>query len=394
VPGYILSMMVATLDHDPRLVSDISYVLTALFIVGGTAIAWGTRTAIDWQKVGPIPLIIFGLWAYGVLLGVANGVPLGMVFRNFAGMALYPFVYLVIVALNPRPKLVMQAFILGSVCFVAMVIYLLLTVTPQGTVDSIGFISMRYHYYLATIAAVAVLLTLSVRAIVFREGQVWHALLAPVIFICLFYSGSRAFYAALAVSTAAVTLAMIPRWPLVARAILLGAGYLVSAAALAWGESGSASNVRRAVARAIEMEVSADSPRSQQAAVIWSNIDLFGHGLGASLGSFARDPVFTYALELSYVSLAHKIGIVGALIFLACAAFHVGKSLQAMVRSGFKSEAIMAVGLMGFLVSSWWNPTLFAPLFACLFCVSLYLREQVERDLVAVRGRSTEPAPA
>lgn len=382
VPAFLFLISLAALNHDPRMVSDVTYGLVLVFLVGGIALAFRRRVQIDWGLFSPIPFVLFALWLYGVAMGLANGTPASMVFRNFAGMALFPFVYGMMVLLKPDPRLIVGAMILGSVGFVMVVTYLLLTVHPQGTVDSIGLMTFRYHYFLSTIPAIAVMLAIAGRAVVFRDGNPVYFFLAPAIFVCMFYSGSRAFYAALAATMLLLGLALIPRWALFFRAILLGAGFLASGLLLALRGSGGTAEVGRAVAQSIEMEMNIGSPRSQQLAAMLPELDFFGHGLGAALSSgYARDPIFTYAFELSYISLAHKVGILGLLVFLACVVVHIVQSLRALVRSGFKSEMIVAIGVMGFLVSSWWNPALFAPLFVCLFCVSLYIERSTSREV-------------
>ncbi|WDR00764.1 hypothetical protein PSC71_08450 [Devosia sp. J2-20] len=382
VPGYLFLMMVGALDHNPRFVSDVAYAATLIFLIGGAGLFLRRGGSIPWRDFSALPFCLFAIWTYGVLLGLVSGTAPGMVFRNFAGMALFPFVYGMMVLLKPNPRLLVGALMLGSVGFVYMVTYLLLTVNPQGTVDSIGLMTFRYHYYLATIPAIAVMLLIAGRAVVFRDGNQLHFLLAPAIFVCMFYSGSRAFYAALAVTMLFLGVALIPRWSLLIRATLLGIGFLMSGLFLAMLSSGGTAEVGQAVAQSIEMEIESGSPRSQQLAAMLPELNLFGHGLGAALGSgYARDPIFTYAFELSYISLAHKVGFLGLLAFLACVAVHMAQSLRALIRSDFKPEMIIAVSVMGFLVSSWWNPALFAPLFVVLFCASIYLRQATDAQV-------------
>ena len=384
VPGYVFAVIVGALNHDPRAVSDVAYGATVIFLIGGALLFLRRPKRIEFSQLSAIPFVLFGLWLYGVAVGLASGTSPNMVFRNFAGMALFPFVYGMIVALKPDPKHLVNALVFGGVGFVSAVTYLLLTVHPQGTVDSIGLMTFRYHYFLAAMPAIAVMLMISFRAVVFRDGDHRYFLLAPAIFVCVFYSGSRAFYAALAITMLVLAFSLVPRWTLFFRSIVLGVGLLISGVFLAILISGGAGEMQVAVTQSIEMEFGSSSPRSEQFLAMIPELNFFGHGLGAALGSgYVRDLVYTYAFELSYISLAHKLGFGGLIVFLGCVASHLFQTIRLLTLSNFRAEMIIAVGAMSFLVSSWWNPALFAPLFVVLFCVSIYIRQSISAEYSA-----------
>jgi hypothetical protein len=382
VPGFLFLVSIAALNHDPRIVSDVTYGAVLVFLIGGTALAVRQGRSIAWGKFTVVPLGIFAVWSYGVLLGLANGVPPFLVFRNFAAMSLFPFVFLLILLLAPKPKFILFALVSASLVYVFAVFYLLMTVTPQGSADAIGLMSFRYHYYLTTVVATAVMLTLSIRSLILGPFKLWQMVLAVGIFVAVFYSGSRAFYAAMAGSMFVLALALLPRWTSFYKPAALGLVYLLAGVALLWGSAGSLGDAMAAVQQSVAMEFAATSPRSQQAAQLIPELGWFGHGLGAPLTSgYERDPVLTYAFELSYISLAHKVGLIGLLAFVACVSIHLARSVITLVRSNFRAEMILSVGLMGFLISSWWNPTIFAPLFVCLFCASMYIERTVSHEL-------------
>lgn len=123
------------------------------------------------------------------------------------------------------------------------------------------------------------------------------------------------------------------------------------------------------------------SPRSVQFGALVAEIGMLGSGLGASLKSGYVLDSLGYGYKLSYLSLSQKIGILGLLIFLVCAGFRMVRCVATMVRSDYSASMILALSPMGFLVSAWGNPILFAPVFVCMFCVSLYIERTVAKEL-------------
>lgn len=382
VPAFIVLLVAATLQHDPRLASDLSYILILVFLVGGIPLGLRRSGGFDRSRFTVIPLVLMGLWAYGVILGLGYGWPPNAVFRNFAAMSLF-FVYYVLVLLSPQLRHIQVALYVAAAAMVLSVVYLIFTGTTRGTVGEIGFVAMRYHYFLGSIVAGAAMFALTVRSLVTGPFRLWQVVFGLAIFVAIFLSGSRAFYLALFGSMVVIGLSFLPsqRWRFL-RAVGLGLGYAGLALLLTVRSAGTSGAVV-AVTQSVASETAPASPRLDQFEALVREITFFGKGLGASLDSgYSRDAL-GYGFELSYLSLAHKVGIVGLIVFLSCAAVHVLRSVKTMTRDDHSAITISGVALMSFLLSSWGNPTLFAPIFVCFFCVSLYIERTVAVSLTA-----------
>lgn len=382
-PAFLFLLIVVTLQHDPRLTSDLSYLLIFAFVVGGVPLGLRRTQKFDRSRFSIIPLVLVGLWIYGVTLGLLNGISPNLVFRNFAAMSLF-FVYYVFVLLSPSIKSIQSALYYSAAAMVLAAGYLLLTSHTQGKFEEIGFVALRYHYFLGSVIVSSAMFSLTVRSTVIGPFRLLQFLFGIAIFVAIFLSGSRAFYAALFVSLAIIGSSFLPSQPIrFLKTVGLGVSYLLLSLGLLVmfaGPQFAFITVATSVTSELKTEpgqlgndLVIESPRLAQFDALGAEITLFGKGLGASLESQLSRDTLGYGFELSYLSLAHKVGILGLLVFLGCAATHMWRSVRTMVRSNHHSSMIAAIAMMGFLFSSWGNPTLFAPLFVCFFCVSLYI---------------------
>lgn len=398
VPAFVFLLIACSLNHDPRAVSDMTYIVILVFVLGGVPLGLRRGGRIDGERFSVIPIILIGLWIYGVVLGLTHGLSPSVVFRNFAAMSLF-FVYYVLLLLSPSLKQILLGLYAGAAAFVLAVVYLVIFSETKGSFGEIGFGALRYHYFLGTVIAAAVMITLMVQTVVTGPLRIMPLLAGALIFVAFFLSGSRAFYLALAVSMAAVCLAFVfAGWKYVARAAAVGAAFVLLGAITTMvmvDTSSGVVEVAQTVGRSVAAETTPRGPRFETGGVhiypegvrvdqfnaLVAELSLFGRGLGAPLSSgFSRDAL-GYGFELSYLSLGHKLGILGLGIFLACAAFQYFRTLRTLIRSNYRPAMIVTLGMLGFLVSSYGNPTLFAPIFVSFFCVALYIERTVARDL-------------
>lgn len=109
-----------------------------------------------------------------------------------------------------------------------------------------------------------------------------------------------------------------------------------------------------------------DSVRNYQAARLieaWSQSPVFGHGFGATMHDFWRDPIRPWRWELQYHALLFETGIVGALIVV----FGVAATANTVLRAArtrpdlMPSLIVACAGAAGMLIGNASNPYLQAP---------------------------------
>lgn len=95
----------------------------------------------------------------------------------------------------------------------------------------------------------------------------------------------------------------------------------------------------------------------------WSEAPLFGHGLGATISGYWRDPVEPWRWELQYHGLLLQTGVVGVLLVLLGAAATAAAVLRAVrARPDLTPSLLVAcTGAAGMLIGNASNPYLQAP---------------------------------
>ncbi|MGY2002870.1 hypothetical protein [Blastococcus sp. SYSU DS1024] len=95
----------------------------------------------------------------------------------------------------------------------------------------------------------------------------------------------------------------------------------------------------------------------------WSEKPFFGHGFGAVIDGFARDPVEPWRWELQYHGLLFQTGVVGMLIVLVGALLTLGAVIRAArARADLvPSLVVTCTGAAGMLIGNATNPYLQAP---------------------------------
>ena len=125
------------------------------------------------------------------------------------------------------------------------------------------------------------------------------------------------------------------------------------------------------------------SPRSIQGQKLAEEFTLLGKGLGATLESgYSRD-ILGYGFELSFHNLIHKFGALSSLLFLNFG-FPVIISLQNLFNNKKILVSSSVMGLMLYLISSFGNPLIFAPISSLFNVIALYLitfsEENIEKN--------------
>lgn len=219
----------ATLQHDPRLTSDLSYLLILIFVGGGVFLGLRRNHRLDRDRFSIIPLVLIGLWLYGVILGLWNGVSPSLVFRNFAAMSLF------------LSTMSSSYFLRHSSRYSRGCIMLALSRCPgrtlrfpdRGDQGSRGGDQLHRHplsLFLGSLVASAVMFSLTSRSVITGSFRITHLFFGMAIFWAIFLSGSRAYYLALFLTMLILVICLAASTPQrFLRAAGLGLGYALFA---------------------------------------------------------------------------------------------------------------------------------------------------------------------
>jgi hypothetical protein len=133
----------------------------------------------------------------------------------------------------------------------------------------------------------------------------------------------------------------------------------------------------------------------------WSERSVFGHGFGATIDGFARDPVEPWRWELQYHGLLFQTGVVGVLLLLAGGFL----TLWAVMRAArarpdlVPSLVVACTGAAGMLIGNATNPYLQAPghvwsIFLPVAVANVMLLSAARKHAVGAPGAATEREPA
>ena len=337
------------------------------------------KTIIDF-----FPLLMMFSWFYGVSLGISRDNNLFFVFSNFAGMSLY-FIYYVIVYFK------LNTFTLFKVVLVASVVNMLYSfssfiMSDYGSIVGVAINSYRI-YYSGGLMVLAPIISLIIAKYVFRKSEILssHQTLDKylgVLFLILaitalvVFSVSKGFFLVLVAIPLIFIAAIIVK-------MFLYRGLLKSSFTFLFAFIFSIFLIYFFYPSVVDFLVHNFSNaersnmfRSMQSVEIIKRLSFFGSGLGAVFeDGYIRNTNFPYAFELTYLSLIHKIGILSIIPFFIYiyTCFLIWHQLLKSKDFFYPS---LALGSTLFLIPSYGNPMLYAPVMVTLHCIAIYwLRE-------------------
>ncbi|HEY0924873.1 hypothetical protein [Rheinheimera pacifica] len=326
-----------------------------------------------------MPVAMLLVWFYGLLVAVLNGNEILFALRNFTGMLFYFFLYSLLIA-QPSIKNIFNIIFLALLVQLAYAVYysypffsgdvvfnLAISISENKTAYSVGFsiffpfvtlllyyyvsndsirknldfVSIKFHYFFIFIAVVLF-------SIIPNLSKGFFIALVFSLFFPVLYT----FYSSLARHKSVVGgLGFFMQFSLIFLAIFV---MIVFWEPLIFTFSNSETS---------------NAERATQFGFIVEDLVFWGKGLGALVDGYDRNH---YGLELTYLSIVHKFGILGILIvcyfFITffCIFINLLKGRQVFV-------SFFAFGLMLYTVPAAGNPLLFDPLMIMLHCFAVYM---------------------
>lgn len=387
--GIYLSLLVTLAFFFPSL-NFLPYIATAIF--GGVyflIILLGLflnkqQFQIQLHGTDLIPLFVLFTWTYGLFLGVISGNQISSVLHNFAGLSLYLFYFILLLRKENINTILSQLCFLVIAQFVISTVWVLTAQTwirldilaTEGSSAFRVFWSSSSSLFIVA-GSISLLSTLNFQAktiIVTATKAPFNKIITnPLTFVIsslfILGTGSKGFW--LSYALVSTYICILCFWWSFKRGQLnlfvVGIVFLVSLATIVYFDI-----ITATLGSILKMETGGDSIRNIQAAAINAELSFWGKGLGARLESgYFRDEA-GYGFELTYHNIVHKLGIFSIIPFSAIL-YPVIYSAYQLLREKKIVINIMILSLMTFLIPSYGNPILYAPINVLIACYALIL---------------------
>ena len=333
------------------------------------------------------PLIIAS-WLIGIFIGLVNNVDPSFVFRNFLGLLVY-MIFPVMLIVSPSLKsLISMIFIAGMVqMFYGFVQSYEFMINPAAFYTGLSFTDMRSVYNtgsivvfpLFTVGAAYQLLPKNYfsddRGRSENYGQMVSILSKSFIFTFLTLiaivvpSMSKGFILATATLFLSVVLFLI-RYSLKAgrihKNIVMLLVFLVLLLYLLPSE------FYNTIIYSYSLEEESNSVKSEQYKYLIAELTFWGNGLGSSLHSGHAASTKSYAFELTYLNIVHKLGVFSIFLFLSYVITLTVASIR-IIKRVYVFESFFVIGLMGYLIVGIGNPILLDSGAVVLHCIAIYI---------------------
>jgi len=323
-------------------------------------------------------------WVYGISLGLLMGNNLLFVFSNFAGMSLY-FIYYVIVYFKLNTFALFKVVLAASIINMSYAFYSFFT-SDYSNINAVAANSYRV-YYSVGLLVISPIISLIVAKYIFGKSEILssHPTLSKylgVLFLILaitalvVFSVSKGFFLVVVAIFLIYIAVIIVRMFLYGRLLKSSFTYLFALIFGIFLIIFFYPSIFDFIVLNFSNIESSNMFRSMQSIEIIKRLSLIGSGLGGVFeGGYIRNVNAPYAVELTYLNLIHKIGIFSIIPFLIYiyTSFLIWSQLLKSKDFFYPS---LALGSILFLIPSYGNPVLFAPIMVTLHCVALYwLRE-------------------
>ena len=332
---------------------------------------WPKIELIDYFAL--FPLIV---WFYGFSLGIINGNNLIGVVRNFAGLLFYLVYFFMVFSAISRSKL-FSVLINASIVYLILALVLgvnaginrdFLAIADYGTSAVRVYFSVGQYILIPTLFIFLSGSSPSLRSDFDRLGIVKrNKFIVVAIILSLLFSGGKGLYLELVVLFVVFVFLFAVRFITHLRLRFSSLFILITLSSLGIYFIAEIISV---VSYLFAMETDQSHPRVIQAIALIEDFTLFGKGLGGVVPDYSRD-VLGYGFELSFHNIIHKFGIMSLFIFASFLA-PVFYSLYKILTRTSKIYSYLPLIFMLYLVPSWGNPTVFAPVAVILHCLALY----------------------
>lgn len=323
-----------------------------------------------------LPLGLLAVWLYGAFVGLLSGFQPLLVFRNFFGVVIFSFYYLILFSGISKKEASKTLILISALASIAIFVSMALRYPEYYRLSQIITARLLFSpIQLLAFAPVPLLIYLLVSKRQRNESLPWKnawlicaSFLGLVTLTTVVLMKSKGLFLSLIV-TQLFLFSILLRHRIVYLAIVQYAFFLVLHA--------FPGNPLDSFYKLAFTIVSPNNPsnieRSLQALYLWDDSTFLGHGLGAALSNFyIRDSALVYSYEHSLLNLVHKFGVLSVVFFMAYL-LPFWKILENLIRKNETVPSLLALGCMTPFFMGLGNPTLFSPEGVLLHSIALFL---------------------
>ena len=379
---YIVFLLFIGITSDSPILTYLPFIVLTIFWVLNL-IAFGSLDIRQYSLFAFVaPLTFFLVWVYGVLLGIANENNPAFIFRNFAGMAMY-CMYFIISSFKLSSERIIKIIIN---CCLLILLLNLLDLKSVAEKIAVSALSQRILYsfnlvFLFTLFPIllgALFFNIRQTSFILKNRFVVFVLIVLVALFSILLMQSKGIYLAFAFDVFVILLARFINnyklsvlrkaaifFPIICL-VIIGFVVLNNSEVVIFGSKDES-----------------NATRITQLELIMKELTLFGKGLGAAFTEpeLIRDAEYPYALEITYVNLIHKIGILSVFLFLIYL-YPVVYAFCLLLKKkrDYIFRGLVILGLSTYLFTSIGNPMLFSPFAVFCHCITFVLMNTIKYE--------------
>lgn len=334
------------------------------------------------STVDIIPAVFLFVWMLGVINGLLRDNGISNVLNNFVGMPFYLLYYLITAQKKLTAEIVSRIVIFASIiASVENLVAFHLYRSGHSVFWPISNIRFNPETCSIVMSGICVLpLTLvawSLWCIMHKSGRhrIWAIFLLGLSTISCLYTTDSGGARVAFIAVAFFVIALSPctnrdnAWYWIASVSFL---LLVIAFGLSYElRTGAVSSI-------FSSTTSGNSKRMYQFTMVGNRIKWFGNGLGALFDAYLSEQSNTYGIEVSYLNLVDKFGVLSLPLFWSYAYTIVKEAISIIKIKELQEYGVIAIGLLAYLFVALGNPVLFSPYNVTLHILSLFLLRQME----------------
>ena len=385
---YILGYLMGVLNIGTSYLYII-FVALSLMIVGVSLInRRNSKKEFPKYYMRHVVFLIF-MWWYGFLIGLIRGNEISFIIRNFAGLLLYSYYFLLHISKAKMESVIRMTVAVGiTICACVLIARGLYAVigAPEvykyyglywltGKIDGNDGNFTRTSIRIASESGIYILFSIAMYKILYCKKWL-YLVLAGVVAIQLIWTRSSGYILALVFLIGLFGIGMCvnikrDKIHLILVVLCIFMGILIVV--------GSNFNFVGAIMTFFSSEDEGNAIRYEQINEILRELSLIGRGLGATFETVNVEKQFPYSIEVIYLNIFHKFGVVaiGYLIILIKTYWNC---LMNICNNHNVYEMYICLGLMSYAVISLGNPVLFAPQNVIFHTIVIYILERVKEN--------------
>ena len=353
--------VIKTEDNSNTAIYFVTVIYMVAFIIGRVLTKKSLFITVDVNLL--IALIFIFCWGYGVLVGILNGNSAEYIVRNFSGMLLYPLLLLLVSNLKlSHSKLV--SFLLVISCMVSvlnLISYIVLFVFQLGVNEIWSKIPILNAYWIG--------IEDGSFSLIYSATKLMMIIYAYALYNFLYYKKYFSWWTLIIIAIGCIVIVvtksggvalqwiattMIMFFSLISKKVSIKSLFFIGCLMCVLLLLIMISNFNP-VGEIFSHEDGGNVVRYMEIEYIMENLTIEGAGLGATYGAIGK----SYGIEVIYLDLLYKLGLVSLLIY-GIYIYSFFKSIKLLNKTKGDWKDAVPLALLGYIWYSFGNPALFS----------------------------------